>query len=216
MSLSSNVRIELSLLKLAQSSQAVSLALIRLGMALERWLDHAFNPNQPRVPAGSPDGGQWTDGDAAGIIPVADNDRPSEDRYLNQHIMDRHVGKSELELIARMERDTRHTLLGTRYMYRNGSFASKETARDFIRRTIEMFPETVSQVANGVIPDAFLTHRFGYETGREAYRNPVDPEIIQLRTTYNVGVLIIHDPGNPLGYRIDTAYPRNFNPRTGR
>lgn len=25
-------------------------------------LDRKFNPNQPRVPAGSPDGGQWTDG----------------------------------------------------------------------------------------------------------------------------------------------------------
>lgn len=28
---------------------------------------HKFDPNQPRVPAGSPDGGQWTDG-AAGDV----------------------------------------------------------------------------------------------------------------------------------------------------
>ena len=68
----------------------------------------------------------------------------------------------------------------------------------------------------GVIPDAFLTHRFGYETGREAYRDPVEPDIIGLRATYNVGVLIIHDARTASGYRIDTAYPRNFNPRTGR
>ena len=149
MSLSSDERIDLSLLKLEQSSQAVSLALIRLGMALERWLDHAYSPNQPRVPAGHPDGGQWTDGNDAGVIPVADNDRPGNDRYLNRHIMDDHVGKSDIELIARMEMETRRSWFRTRYMDRNGSFASKEAARDFIRRTIEMFPETVSQVANG-------------------------------------------------------------------
>lgn len=29
-------------------------------------LDRKFNPNQPRVPAGNPDGGQWTDGDETG------------------------------------------------------------------------------------------------------------------------------------------------------
>ena len=25
-------------------------------------LEHKYSPNQPRVPAGNPDGGQWTDG----------------------------------------------------------------------------------------------------------------------------------------------------------
>jgi hypothetical protein len=29
---------------------------------LERTVDAKFNPNQPRVPAGNPDGGQWTNG----------------------------------------------------------------------------------------------------------------------------------------------------------
>lgn len=47
-------------------------------MALDRWLDHAFNPNQPRVPAGHPDGGQWTDGDDG--APVI-NDPPVEEVY---------------------------------------------------------------------------------------------------------------------------------------
>lgn len=59
-------------------------AMIRFGMALDRaiWaedaaLDRAFNPNQPRVPAGHPDGGQWTDGDDAPVI----NDPPIEEVY---------------------------------------------------------------------------------------------------------------------------------------
>jgi hypothetical protein len=29
-------------------------------------LDRKFDPSQPRVPAGSPDGGQWTDGGGGG------------------------------------------------------------------------------------------------------------------------------------------------------
>ena len=107
MSLSFDEPIGLSLLKLACALQAVSLALIRLGMALGRWLDHAFNPNQPRVPAGHPVGGHWTDRDEAGVIPVADNGRPANDRYLNQHIMANHIGKSDIELITRIERETR-------------------------------------------------------------------------------------------------------------
>ena len=58
--------------------------MIRFGMALDRaiWaedaaLDRAFNPNQPRVPAGHPDGGQWTDGDDAPVI----NGPPIEEVY---------------------------------------------------------------------------------------------------------------------------------------
>lgn len=34
-------------------------------------LDRKFNPSQPRVPAGNPDGGQWTDGDGSGTVRIA-------------------------------------------------------------------------------------------------------------------------------------------------
>ena len=40
-------------------------------LALVKW-----NPDQPRVPAGSPDGGQWGDGGGAGPLPTG----PSTDR----------------------------------------------------------------------------------------------------------------------------------------
>lgn len=30
-----------------------------------------------------------------------------------------------------------------------------------------------------------------------------------MRTTYGVGVFIVHDTGAPRGYRVITAYPRN-------
>jgi hypothetical protein len=49
-----------------------------------RWLRHdahrykAYNPNQPRVPAGSPEGGQWTDevGAPGAPLRLAQTDRP--------------------------------------------------------------------------------------------------------------------------------------------
>ncbi len=176
---------------------------------------HLFNPNQPRVPAGRPDGGQWTDG-YEGVIPVADNDRPGEDRYLNPHIMDRHVGKTDAELIERMERDTFRGLFKTYYLDRNGSFTSEENARDLIKRTIDTNPEAVTRVSSGLSPSELLTYRFGFETGREAYREPPDSEIIRMRPTYVVGVRIMHDPKSELGYSIITAFPRNFLARIGR
>jgi len=43
--------------------------LIRLRLALKA----GFDPNQPRVPAGSPHGGQWTDGASSGGVQLAQN-----------------------------------------------------------------------------------------------------------------------------------------------
>lgn len=216
MSLSSDERIELSQLKLEEAGQAVTLALIRLGAALDRWLDHAFNPNQPRVPAGHPDGRQWTDGDVAGVIPVADNDRSGGDRYLNPHIMGNHVGKSDVELIARIK-GSQFRLFGySRGIDRNGSFASAESARNFINRTLEANPDMVARVARGVSKIEFLTHRFGYQTGREAYVDPPEINIIGIRRTFEVGVVIRHNPNSEFGYIIYNAFPRNYYPPIGR
>jgi hypothetical protein len=57
--------------------------------------------------------------------------------------------------------------------------------------------------------------RFGYQTGREAMLDAPDAEV-RMRPTYEVGVLIAHDPRADFGYRVVNAFPRNFNPRTGR
>jgi hypothetical protein len=41
----------------------IEIALLMIDLALR-----AFNPNQPRVPAGRSDGGQWTSGDDTGVL----------------------------------------------------------------------------------------------------------------------------------------------------
>jgi hypothetical protein len=100
-------------------------------------------------------------------------------------------------------------------MDRNGSFDSIESARDFISQTIANNPGDVARVANGEVEGKFLVWRFGYQTGREAILDTPDSEI-RMRPTYEVGVLIVHDPRADFGYRVVNAFPRNFNPRTGR
>lgn len=46
----------------------IEIALLRIGLAFR-----AFNPNQPRVPAGHPDGGQWTSDEGTGMY-LGDDD----------------------------------------------------------------------------------------------------------------------------------------------
>jgi hypothetical protein len=175
--------------------------------------EHKYSPDQPRVLAGNPGGGRWTS--AAGNEAGSDASDFEKDRYLNKHIVDNHVGKTDEELKERIRNAQVRGLFVTVGMDRNGSFDSVESAKDFIKRTLDYNPDAVSMVASGRSPDAFVTWRFGNETGREAYLETPDSDI-RIRKTYNVGVFIAHDPRSELGYRIISAYPRNLNPRIGR
>ena len=135
------------------------------------------------------------------------------DPLLSRHIIDNHVGKTDEELIARIEKSQIRGLFVSSGFDRNGSFESQEAAQDFIRQTLELNAGTVSGVASGKIPDAFLTERFGSGTGREAI---LEDGIIRVRRAYMVGIAIRHEKSSKTGYRIRSAYPRNFNPRLGR
>lgn len=72
-------RAALNQLRCDHAALRMQVALLRLELAYDRAVRAAFNPNQPRVPAGSPDGGQWTDGDDAD--PPVINDPPIEEVY---------------------------------------------------------------------------------------------------------------------------------------
>lgn len=52
---------------------------LKLDMAMRRFarvLKAGFDPNQPRVPAGNPDGGQWTSGGGRSRVRLAASDKP--------------------------------------------------------------------------------------------------------------------------------------------
>ena len=196
----------------------VELKLLCLKLAVR-----AYNPGQPRVPAGHPDGGQWTIGDdltsndsvddARLIFVGSDNNQrysvalDEEDNKFGGHTLKEHVGKSDEEMLDVVRKNSWRTWIAHGGTRRNGSFDSKESANDFINRTLERNPELVDEVANGQRESAFIKGRFGYRTGREAYNN--DNERIYIRDTYSVGVLIYHDTRSPRGYHVETAYPRN-------
>ena len=172
-----------------------------------------YSPDQPRVPAGNLDGGQWASG--AGNDAGSNDGDFDKDRYLNKHIIDNHVAKTDEELKERIRKAQIRGLFFTVGMDRNGSFDSVESARDFIKRTLDNNSDAVSMVASGRSPDAFVTWRFGYETGKEAFLETPGSDI-RVRKTYSVGVFIAHDTSSEFGYRIISAYPRNFNLRIGR
>lgn len=193
-------------------------------------LQRKFSPDQPRVPAGNPDGGQWTDGgggindprvlsdaDPEGLRPYEQyaqnlpDKRPidlREEEARGGHALREHVGKTDEELLASTTIDRGQTIAFSYARRINGSFASMESANDFVNRTLEQNRDRVEAVANGRLAEDFITYRFGYKTGREAFREDVDAAPY-LRDPYGVGVSIVHDPRASRGYSVVTAYPRN-------
>ncbi|MCJ2015209.1 hypothetical protein [Methylobacterium sp. J-076] len=128
------------------SALKVQVAFLQCGLFLK-----TFNPNQPRVPAGEPDGGQWTNGgeaaqdspqDDAKIIFVADHDdrRYSvdlrEEERGGSHAIKMHVEKTDLEMLQRVRNEQYRTYLLTTVRRRVGSFSSFEAANDFVNRTL--------------------------------------------------------------------------------
>jgi hypothetical protein len=177
-----------------------------------------FNPNQARVAAGNPDGGQWTSDGGAPGVQLAQNETQrrfsvdlNEEEARGGHTLSNHVGKTDDELLAKVRGDRGSVGIVSYARKREGTFESRESANDFVNRTLEQNQGTVDQVADGKLNRAFLNTRFGYPTGREAFRPSIDSEPY-LRDTYEVGVEIRRDPRIGRGYRVHTAYPMNQAP----
>jgi hypothetical protein len=179
-----------------------------------------YRPEQPRVPAGNADGGQWTDG--GGTHDVADmrtlHDDPEKKYTVNLqeeespkgigHTIRDHVEKSDADLLANLEAKS---FRGWLYDYvdgQEGSFESLERANDLTNRVLLMNKAIVDRVASGEQSEAYIEVRFGYATGREVRRTKDHPTPY-FRRTYSVGVYIVHDSRSPRGYYVVTSFPRN-------
>ncbi|MEA2818432.1 MAG: hypothetical protein QOJ86_436 [Bradyrhizobium sp.] len=255
---------------------------IRAERKRRRLEEAKYSPTQPRVPAGNPRGGQWTDrsggqgtvagpsqdtspsqdagqgtatslaqpmgnigiGDVSGsselddlfrikpdeprtdtgnrsdsIGKIAASDNPrfytpvlEEEDDNGGHTLRRHTDRTESSLIdwlnAKWQRRQVGNLEITEYPLAEGTFRSREEANDLVNQVLKRNTDTVDQVAAGKIPKATLEERFGFVTGKEAYRpnGDTDPYI---RPTYSVRVLIRHDTRSWRGYRVQTAFPVN-------
>ncbi|WP_292612928.1 RNase A-like domain-containing protein [Nitrobacter sp. 62-13] len=172
-----------------------------------------FNPDQPRVPAGNPDGGQWTDGGGRlEQIQQRPNNRPIdllEERDLGGHAIERHVGRSEASLLNGVNS-------AASYARRNGwadglsesSFPSLEAANKLVNSTVARNPDKVDKVVNGLSGRENLDAVFGSPTGTEAYA-ATERSQPYIRETYGVRVVIVPDRRSTKGYRVETAFPKN-------
>ena len=89
-----------------------------------------------------------------------------------------------------------------------GSFRSREEANDLVNQVLKRNTDKVDEVAAGKLRDATLQHRFGFVTGKEAFRPNGDSDPY-IRDTYSVRVVIRHDTRSWRGYRVHTAFPVN-------
>jgi hypothetical protein len=202
------------------------------GAALLGAQEMHYRPDQPRVPAGGPEGGQWTSGGGGGTAPsdqagdddrvtlVADNRDPRRytvDLYEEEgygHTLRDHVAKTEDELLAAIEseRTEVRTPFGLIVNYKPaiGSFDSRESANDFVNRTLEANTSLVDEGADGKLEYAKLEKIFGYRTGKEAYlKSGISTPIVQW--THGVRVVIHADANSARGYRVRTAFPINLH-----
>lgn len=124
------------------------------------------------------------------------------------HTLKYHVAKNDVEVRALLEAQTIRTPTSTAFKAAESAFSSREAANDFVNRVLEANKSVVDSVASGNQGEKWLSRRFGYVTGSEAFRQGAIENIV-VRKTYNAGVLIRHDSRSPRGYRVITAYPFN-------
>jgi hypothetical protein len=251
-------------------------ASLRAELKRRRELEAKYSPSQPRVPAGNPRGGQWTDrsggqgtvagpsqdtgqsqdadltlpmgnvdigdvsasselddlfkikpsaartdagnlSDSIGKIAAADDPRfytpvLAEEDDNGGHTLRRHTERTESYLIDYLNSNYQRVQTGnleiTSYPVAEGTFRSREEANDFVNQVLKRNTDTVDEVAAGKLKEAKLQERFGFVTGKEAFRPNGDSDPY-IRDTYSVRVIIRHDTRSWRGYRVRTAFPVN-------
>ena len=129
------------------------------------------------------------------------------------HTIDRHVGKSEAYLKARISGSrTNIARVFSIGRARAGSFPSLEAANKLVNSTIADNVPTVQAFTNAAfpytLPVLYVFKTFNTATGYEAYA-PNDRVSPIMQTTYGVTVRLVRDAGNPKGYYVHSAWPHN-------
>jgi hypothetical protein len=144
-----------------------------------------YRPDQPRVPRGQPDGGQWVDEGLSGgerrrpqdetRIAQASSEEESysvdlrkQDGELGGHTIRDHVGKDDEYLLQYVKQRTARFLVYSFGQQAEGTFLSEADANDLVNQSLSTNREVVAAVASGSISEAVFDTRFGYVTGKEA------------------------------------------------
>jgi hypothetical protein len=195
----------------------VQLAFIKLDLVLRR----KYRPDQPRVPAGNPDGGQFTDGSGgrgSGRVRLAQGDRLQgyvvdlrEEEARGGHTIRDHVARSPDRLLARVREEQSATTRKRDFAegLAVGSFPSLDSATRLVNSTLAQNSAIIEPVASGALPYGTIHQRFGSPTGYEAYA-ATERSQPYIRETTSVSVHIRHDPLSKRGFRVLTAFPSNI------
>ena len=197
-------------------------------------LERRYAPDQPRVPAGNPDGGQWTSGggfaggsDFTNVAANFDRDaggsvdfgferiqhKPfvidlAEEQAQGGHPYSRHVNRSAEQLVRRAD----HNRIGVGkygiWEDQFGSFTSLPAANSFVNETMARFTSVVEDVVSGKSKRAVVEAWFDRPTGYQSYRRRFHDKVV-IRETTGVRVVIRHAPNLKKGFVIVTAYPIN-------
>ncbi len=191
-----------------------------------------FNPGQPRVPAGNPDGGQWTNGDGAqnvgdgrvgapyGTAPDGMPVNPAQARAPGQpidlrdedglggHTFSEHISVNPEYLRERVRLQAEETIQrGDDFRgLAIGSFTSLQAANKLVNSTISEGVDSVHGVVSGLNSMAVLNKQFDSVTGYEAFL-PGYHALPYKRDTYSVRVVIVRDTMSSKGYRVQSAFP---------
>lgn len=187
-------------------------------------LKAGFKPDQPRD-----DRGRWTTGDDDGsddaestpqfILVGGANDRSGypvdilEEDLLGGHTFERHVGKTEEYLKARIL-NSRTNLAGiiTIGERRAGSFSSLEAANKLVNSTLAQNREKVKAFVERRFPSVLnfmiVFADFDSPTGYEAYASN-DRSLPRMRATSGVTVHIRRTAESEKGYYVYSAWPAN-------
>ena len=160
--------------------------------------------------ANDDDGGLQTVADRTGARQY-DVDLAEHDSKYGGHAFKRHVERPDDELMAIVSRDRATFFSYSIARIAQGSFLTKEDANNFVNGVLEENASVVAEVAVGKIETAGFMKRFGYVTGKEAFRPAANSEPY-IRPTYEVYVRIDRDKRSPTGFRVFTAYPFNQLP----
>jgi hypothetical protein len=93
---------------------------------------------------------------------------------------------------------------------RMGSFTDYDAANQLVNATLLRNRERVDRLVEGKSSKDELDATFDSPTGKEAFA-PDELADPQSRQTYSVRVVIVADHRTPRGYRVHTAFPRNFD-----
>lgn len=195
----------------------VGIKFLRLRYAV---LKAGYDPIQPRAPAGTRIGGQWiatgTNADTERMrVAASAYDNPglyyvdlAKEELKGGHGFSKHVARSDTQLIA-YQWLWRFNNSGSLHPA-EGSFNSPSEANNLVSQVLRFNADAVQQVIDGKERILTLTHRFGFQTGREAFSSDdISPFVI--RPTFWVEV-IIRQHQSPPGYVVLTAYPMNDTP----